>query len=60
MRSYVAQRGVYEYLNMKTAIIAIIIFTIICSIVFGYVISKIAKERIGGIKYDRFKIRRLF
>lgn len=45
---------------MKTAIIAIIIFTIICSIVFGYVISKIAKERIGGIKYDRFKIRRLF
>jgi hypothetical protein len=29
---------------MKTAIIAIIIFTIVCSIVFGYAIFKVEKD----------------
>ncbi len=29
---------------MKAAIIAIVILTIVCSIVFGYVISKVEKD----------------
>ena len=38
---------------MKTAIIAIIIFTIVCSIVFGYAISKAAKDE--NDFWDKFK-----
>jgi hypothetical protein len=40
---------------MKAAIIAIIIFTIICSIVFGfgYVISKVSKDEKDF--WDKFK-----
>ena len=38
---------------MKAAIIAIIIFTIICSIVFGYVISKVEKDEKDF--WDKFK-----
>ena len=38
---------------MKMAIIVIIIFTIICSIVFGYAISKIAKDEKDF--WDKFK-----
>ena len=38
---------------MKTAIIAIIIFSIICSIVFCYVISKVAKDEKDF--WDKFK-----
>ena len=38
---------------MKTEIIAIIIFTIVCSIVCGYVISKAAKDEKDF--WDKFK-----
>lgn len=38
---------------MKTVIIAIIIFTIVCSIVFGYVISNVAKDEKDF--WDKFK-----
>ena len=38
---------------MKAAIIAIIIFTIVCSIVFGYAISKVAKDEKDFL--DKFK-----
>ena len=38
---------------MKAAIISIIIFTKICSIVFGYVISKVAKDEKDF--WDKFK-----
>ena len=38
---------------MKTAIIAIIIFTIVCSIVLGYAISKVEKEEKDF--WDKFK-----
>ena len=38
---------------MKAAIIAIIIFTIVCSIVFGYAISKVAQDEKDF--WDKFK-----
>ena len=38
---------------MKAAIISIIIFTIICSIVFGYAISKVEKDEKDF--WDKFK-----
>ena len=38
---------------MKTVIIVIVIFTIICSIVFGYAISKVEKDEKDF--WDKFK-----
>ena len=38
---------------MKTVIIVIVIFTIVCSIVFGYAISKVAKDEKDF--WDKFK-----
>ena len=40
---------------MKTAIIAIIIFTIVCSIVFGYAIFKVAKDEKDFWDKNKFK-----